>query len=259
MSEFRAARPWPFRLTASAACLAVWLSMGASVAAAEPSIPPDAADPWEGLNRGVARFNQGLDEAVFAPITHAYLAVASPSVRRGLGSVVGNLREPRTTLNDLAQGRFNRAGVAASRFAVNSTIGLLGVFDVAARGGLANQPADFGQTLGRYGVRPGPYLILPIIGPHNVRDAFGRLIDTVTDPVSLVAGSVSTPFGATRLGASALNYRADVDPAMAALTDAADPYVVMRSAYGQRRSYLVREATGEAETLPDFTAESPTP
>jgi phospholipid-binding lipoprotein MlaA len=217
---------------------------------AESGVQP--YDPWEGLNRRTYGFNAGLDRHLFAPITHGYLRATPAPVRRGLSSVVDNFREPRTVLNDLAQGHLGLAGRSASRFVVNSTLGVLGVFDVATPMGLAESDADFGQTLGRYGAEPGPYLVVPVLGPHNLRDALGRLVDTMADPIGLLAGGVTTPFGATRLAASALDYRADADPALAALDDATDPYATLRSAYGQRRAYLVRGARGETEILPDF-------
>ncbi len=252
------------RAAAVALCLvsllAAWSPAGAG--AHDPVSPSTsrslAEDPWEPINRKVQGFNDGLDVAVFGPVTHLYLR-APNDVRRGLGSAVRNLREPRWTLNALAQGHGHQAAVSAARFATNSTVGVLGLVDVAERVGLAPQPADFGQTLGRYGLRPGPYLVLPILGPHNVRDAVGRLVDTLTDPVSLAAGGLGTTFGGSRLAVSALDYRADADPALAALSDAADPYVVMRSAYLQQRDALVRQARGEDEALPDFPSETPAP
>lgn len=208
-------------------------------------------DPWMPLNRQIFQLNAGLDDALFAPITHVYVRALPARVRGGLGSAVRNLREPRTVLNDLAQGHGSRAGIAASRFAVNSTLGVLGFFDVATQTGLLPHRSDFGQTLGRYGVMPGPYLVLPVLGPHNVRDAIGRLIDTVTNPVALIAGGASA-FGLTRQALSALEYRSDAEAAVQALADASDPYATTRSAYGQRRDFIVREATGEAEVLPSF-------
>lgn len=218
--------------------------------------PLTVDDPWARLNRKTFQLNTGLDDNLFAPLTHAYVRAVPVPMRDGLSSAVSNLREPRTALNDLAQGHFRRAGVSASRFAVNSTVGLLGVFDFATRAGLAGHRADFGQTLGRYGVQPGPFLVLPILGPYNVRDGLGRLIDAATDPVALIAGGGSSAFGVTRRTASAIVYRANAEPAFRALADATDPYVTMRSAYGQRRAFLVREATGEAEALPNFDDET---
>lgn len=248
-------------------CLAV---IGALVSSAAGAVQPErtvgdvtsapapvaeANDPWVALNRRTFDFNTRLDRGVFAPVTHAYLRGVPAPVRRSLGDVVDNLREPRTCLNDLAQGRLSPAATSASRFVVNSTVGVLGLFDVASRTGLPQHRADFGQTLGRYGVRPGPFVMLPILGPHNVREAVGRLVDAAIDPVGLLVGGLTTEFGATRLAATGLDYRAEADPAIRALDDATDPYVTLRTAYSQRRAFVVREATDEAETLPDFGVE----
>jgi phospholipid-binding lipoprotein MlaA len=197
-----------------------------------------------------------LDRAAFAPATHAYVRVVPMPVRRSIGWALDNLREPRITLNDLAQGHVRRAATSATRFVVNSTVGLLGFFDVASRMGLAPHSADFGQTLGRYGLDPGPYLVVPIFGPLNLRDAVGRTVDAFIDPVNiLLIGGWTTPGGATRFVAQGLDDRSDLEPGMQALEDATDPYATMRSAYMQRRAALVREATGKAEDLPDFDTE----
>lgn len=236
--------------TVGAAAVGLWIFM-AGAACAEAATD-QVYDPWEGVNRGTYGFNTALDRRLFAPITHGYMRAAPRPLQRGLGAVVSNFREPRTALNDLAQGHPALAGRTASRFAVNSTLGVLGVFDVATPMGLTWRQADFGQTLGRYGAQPGPYLMVPMIGPHNLRDAVGRVVDTLTDPLGLLIGGVSTPFGAGRLAASALDYRVDADPAMAALDDATDPYATLRSAYAQNRAYLVGQARGETQDLPDF-------
>ncbi|MBU4433015.1 MAG: VacJ family lipoprotein [Alphaproteobacteria bacterium] len=214
--------------------------------------PPATSDPWERLNRQTYALNASLDRAVFAPITHGYRRAAPTPVQRGLSSLVSNFREPRTVLNGLVQGRPGLAGRSAGRFVVNSTAGLFGLIDVATPLGLEAGQADFGQTLGRYGIGPGPYLIIPVLGPHNVRDAIGRVVDTMTDPVGLALGGLGTTFGISRLVASGLDYRVKADAALVALDDATDPYATMRSAYGQYTAGLVREASGDREELPDF-------
>ncbi len=214
---------------------------------------PETVDPWERFNRRSYAFSMGLDQRVVAPIVRGYARLTPRPVQRALGNVLANMREPRITLNDLLQGRPQRAGVAASRFLVNASVGLLGAFDPAARWGLQRHPADFGQTLGRYGVGPGPFLYLPLIGPIDVRDGVGRLVDAATDPVSLVAGGVGTAFGGARLAASAVDARATLGPQLETLnTQATDPYAATRSVYAQRRGYLVREAAGKQDVLPDF-------
>ena len=209
-------------------------------------------DPFQRLNRASFGLGMALDRAVLGPIAHAYIAVAPASARARVDAVITNLGEPRTVLNDLAQGHARRAGTATSRFVINSSAGVLGLFDVADRMGLPYHRSDFGQTLGRYGAEPGPYLYLPVLGPMTVRDAAGRLVDIVTDPVTRVGGGHRTTFGATRRYVNLLNTRTKFDHSLRALDDATDPYASLRSTYLQHRSAVVREATGQVEVLPDF-------
>jgi phospholipid-binding lipoprotein MlaA len=221
---------------------------------------PDAAsdmaqtayDPLEGLNRDSYAFSMGLDRAVFRPVTHGYMAVAPTPVRHRVSAFVYNLGEPSTFVNDVLQGKPKRAGRTTARFAINSTVGFLGLFDVAADMGIRSHDADFGQTFGRYGVKPGPYLYVPILGPLNFRDGVGRVFDFFTDPIGLAGQGWSSPFGVTRLVTQTIDTRANADLAFRALDQAVDPYATARSAYGQHREALVREATGAVQELPDF-------
>jgi phospholipid-binding lipoprotein MlaA len=216
-----------------------------------------AYDPLQGFNRGSFGFSMGLDHAVLRPVAHGYMAVTPSPLRRRVSAVVYNLGEPSTTVNDILQGKPKRAGRSSARFLINSTIGVLGIWDVATGLGLKAHDADFGQTFGRYGVRPGPYLYVPVIGPSNFRDGVGRVLDFFTDPVGIVGGGYTTTFGATRLGVQTVDTRARADTAFRALDDATDPYVTARSAYGQYREAFIREATGEVQTLPDFDNDFP--
>jgi phospholipid-binding lipoprotein MlaA len=217
--------------------------------------PPTPYDPWRRVNRPIFNFSMHVDKGIIAPIARAYRRVLPAPVRHSVGSALDNLGEPGTALNDLAQGHPSRAGVATARFLINSTIGLLGLFDVAAKMNLPYHDSDFGQTLGRYGAQPGPYLYVPIVGPSNFRDGLGRIVDAFTDPVSLVTGGWTTTLGATRFGATTVDARVGADSAFRALDDATDPYATARSAYSQRRSAFIRESTGELDVLPDFEPE----
>jgi len=216
-----------------------------------------AYDPLQGFNRGSFGFSMGLDHAVLRPVAHGYMAVTPSPLRRRVSAVVYNLGEPSTTVNDILQGKPKRAGRSSARFLINSTVGVLGIWDVATGLGLKAHDADFGQTFGRYGVRPGPYLYVPVIGPSNFRDGVGRVLDFFTDPVGIVGGGYTTTFGATRLGVQTVDTRARADTAFRALDDATDPYVTARSAYGQYREAFIREATGEVQALPDFDNDFP--
>lgn len=216
-------------------------------------------DPLEGFNRGSFKVGMGLDKAVFSPIAHGYIAVTPKVVRNRVSNAVYNLGEPNTIMNHVLQGKPKRAMRSTARFVVNSTVGVLGLFDVAAKMHLPPRGADFGQTFGVWGAGPGAYLYVPGMGPLNVRDGFGRALDIVTDPVSIYVGGFSTDFGKARTGVTIVDLRAQTDGAFHALKDAADPYVTTRSAYSQYREAQIREATGEAEDLPDFDAPPPSP
>lgn len=230
---------------------------------ASPSAPAaqTANDPLEGLNRASFKLGMGLDRAFLGPIAHGYMAVTPRVVRDRVSSAIYNLGEPNTVMNQVLQGKPRRAVRSSTRFVVNSTIGVLGLFDVAAKMGLPPRGADFGQTFGRWGAGPGAYIYVPLMGPLNVRDGVGRALDIVTDPVSMVAGGFDTDFGKARTVVTVVDLRAVTDSGYRALKDAADPYVTTRSAYMQYRDAIVRDATGETETLPDFDAPSnePTP
>ena len=211
-----------------------------------------AYDPLEGFNRGTYAVSMGLDRAVFRPVTHGYMAVTPTPIRHRVSAFVYNLGEPSTFVNDVLQGKPKRASRTTARFAINSTVGLLGLFDVAAGWGIRSHDADFGQTFGRYGVKPGPYLYVPVLGPSNFRDGVGRVFDFFTDPIGLAGQGWTSPFGITRLVTQTIDTRANADLAFRALDQAVDPYATARSAYGQHREAFVREATGAVQELPDF-------
>ena len=242
------------------AVVAIWLSLPVQTHAQSNDwssslrdSPSTANDPWQSFNRSMYAFNRQLDAGIFAPITHAYMSIAPLPLRRALGAAVDNLREPRTVINDLLQARPSLAGQAARRFIINSTVGGLGLYDAASASGLPAHRSDFGQTLGRYGLNPGRYVFVPVIGPLDLRDGVGRVVDVVTDPISLAVGGLTTPFGASRLAASAIDFRSGADAQIQAVNDdATDPYATVRSAYVQRRAYLVDQAQGVESDLPAF-------
>jgi phospholipid-binding lipoprotein MlaA len=247
------------------------LSVAALLGAASPALaqaPASAAaapvyDPWQGANRGLYRFNHAVDHAVIAPAIHGYMAVTPAELRHGLSRAIENLQEPRIVLNDLLQGHPIRGGTATARFAINSTIGLLGFMDVASHAGLARHDADFGQTLGRYGAGAGPYVFVPVFGASNVRDGLGRIVDALADPLTLAFGGIgSSTFGDVRTGVGVVSARADVDAQLIGLDrDFTDPYATLRSAYTQQRAAQVADARGETpaqsvKDLPDFAPSS---
>ena len=141
--------------------------------------PGQVKDCFESLNRGTFALNQGLDRLIFKPIAKGYRALPSP-VRTGTSNVLVNLSSLITIPNNVLQADFKKAGVNTGRFAINTTVGILGIFDVAKKIGFSKyEKEDYGQTLGAWGVGPGCYLVLPIIGPSTVRDATGSFMNVV--------------------------------------------------------------------------------
>ncbi len=170
------------------AVLAVWLLLPAA-AAAQPAAPPledpgpgliDRHDPWEGMNRGIHRFNQGFDRQVWKPVLRGYRFVFPSFVRQRFSNFFGNLGQVTIFTNSVFQLSPRKSAGTLGRFVVNSTVGIAGFFDPATRFGLTSYNEDFGQTLGHYGVGPGPFLMLPILGPSSTRDAFGIVVDRAT-------------------------------------------------------------------------------
>jgi phospholipid-binding lipoprotein MlaA len=140
----------------------------------------DAYDPWEPMNRRIYNFNAIFDEYVFLPIVRAYEFVLPEFAQTGVSNFYNNLTEVTNLMNSLLQFKFVKAVNTFGRICINTTVGLGGLIDVAATvDGIQRENEDFGQTLGFYGLGPGPYLVLPILGPSNVRDTTGLVVDTV--------------------------------------------------------------------------------
>ena len=141
--------------------------------------PSEVKDCFEGLNRATFTFNQGLDKVIFKPVASVYRVLPSP-VRSGVSNSLSNLSNVVTIPNNILQGEFKKAGVNTGRFVINTTIGILGIFDVATKVGFAEyQKEDFGQSLAKMGMGPGCYLVLPVLGPSTVRDTAGSMINFI--------------------------------------------------------------------------------
>lgn len=198
----------------------------------------DPVDPFEVYNRHMFEFNDTVDRSLFKPIAQIYEASLPEVVRNCIGNAFANLGEVPTALNNLLQGKPAEAASDICRFAINSTIGLLGCFDVAAKMDLPRNNEDFGQTLGRWGLLPGPYFVLPFLGPSTIRDSLGRVVDLgVTDPVGYVE-HVRTRN--TLTGTRVVDTRASLLQAEKVVDAAAlDKYQFIRDGYLQRRRNLV--------------------
>lgn len=211
-----------------------------------PSGKPDPRDPWERFNRSSYAFNDRLDRAIAKPVAKAYKKVTPRVVRTGISNFVSNLGSITTIVNDLLQGKLKEAGRDTGRFVMNSTVGIGGIFDPATDVGIGRGDEDFGQTLGKWGVKPGPYLMLPILGPSTVRDSIARIPDQFTDPVMYLEDD-STRYILN--GVSFLDLRAGLLELDGQIESSYDKYAFIRNAWLQRREFVVKDGDVEDESL----------
>jgi phospholipid-binding lipoprotein MlaA len=227
-------------------------------------------DPLHGFNRAMWGVNRGLDKAVARPVTKVYRAVTPKPVRSGIANFFSNLTEPWSFINSLLQGKPNRAGRALERFLINSTAGIGGLIDIAAKNKLTQQPEDLGQTFAVWGMNGGPYLMLPLLGPTTMRDGMGTAIEQFADPINICKQQCGIPKSA-RLGltvASLISARSELMDSGAdkLLDNSADSYATAHSAYLQRRRALILDNDDDSDAgavdLEDFdtgtSSEAPT-
>jgi phospholipid-binding lipoprotein MlaA len=203
----------------------------------------ETQDPFEPTNRYIFELNRFLDEIVMKPVaTWYYIALPNP-VQDGIHNALANLRQPWTAINDIVQGNPDRAYVAVVRFAINSSIGIAGLFDVATSMGFPEHEEDAGQTFAIMGLPGDPYLVLPILGPSNPRDAAGLAVDYLIDPFNLIARShdSNTVFPFIRGMVTGVDNRArNLDTVESLQKSSIDFYAAVRSAYRQRRDAEIR-------------------
>jgi phospholipid-binding lipoprotein MlaA len=217
----------------------------------------DPRDPLEGVNRVVYAFNDGLDRALVKPVAKGYRAITPEPVDQGVTNFFSNLDDVGSAVNNLLQFKLARAASDVGRVAINSTIGILGFIDVASHLKLEKYGEDFGQTLGYWGIGPGPYLVLPFFGPRNVRDTLGLVADSYLDPVNYAAHDDWPEYWKYDIdkdwqyGLKVLKFvdtRADMLGASEVLEVAAiDPYTFVRDAYLQQRASLVADGQVSAD------------
>lgn len=196
-------------------------------------------DPYEDYNRAVYSFNDGLDKAILQPIANGYNAIVPEPVNKGVTNFFNNLADVTSAINNLLQLKIGRAANDVGRVLINSTIGILGLIDVASNMDLPSYKEDFGQTLGTWGADPGAYIVLPFIGPSSGRGTIGVVVDWFTNPVSHIEED-STRWQLT--GLDVVDTRADLMNASKVLDQAAlDPYVFIREAYMQKRRSAVHD------------------
>ncbi len=209
--------------------------------------PGQRLDPWENWNRKVFSFNETLDRTVLKPVATVYAKIVPQPVRRGVDNFFANFADAWSAVNDVLQGKGQAAFENVVRVSTNTVFGLLGILDVASEFGLDHQYEDFGQTLGRWGFGPGAYIVLPLLGPSDVRDTLALPLDRLASPALLINDG-RAQFGI--VGLQIINTRANLLGAGQVLDDIAlDKYTFLRDAYLQRRRSLVFD--GNAPDLPD--------
>ena len=229
-------------------------------ATAPPADPDDreslrrANDPFEPLNRVIFTVNIEADRYILKPVAYVYKEAVPQPIRAIVGNLLDNLRSPVILVNAVLQGDFDRAGATLFRFSVNSTLGFAGVADVAADMGFVRRNEDFGQTLAVWGVAEGPYLMLPVLGPSNLRDAVGRAADYVADPFAYLRDD---RFAYSRFSANTVDVRARNYELLNDLENTSvDFYAAIRSLYRQnRRDAINNGAEAEFPPLPVISAE----
>ncbi|KAA9130923.1 VacJ family lipoprotein [Marinihelvus fidelis] len=205
-------------------------------------------DPWEGYNRKMHAFNMGLDRAVLRPVAKGYDTITPDPLQRGIGNFFRNLSYPVTALNQIFQGKFVELGESTDRFIKNTTFGLLGFIDVATMTDVPFHDEDFGQTMATWGWEDSRYFVLPIFGPSTIRDTFGRSVYGTVHPISIYAREQGNYWPAV---ADVIQFRAQLLPRDEQISSAYDPYVLIRDAWLQNRTYLIYD--GEPPE-PDYDA-----
>jgi phospholipid-binding lipoprotein MlaA len=257
-------------LTAAARRLAALFLLGTMATLAACATPPSdpiaraefekTNDPLEPMNREIFNFNLFLDRNLIKPVALGYRNVFPQFVRDTIRNFLHNLNEPVIFANDMMQGEWGAANLSAARFLINSTFGVGGLVDFATNTGVPRQTGDFGQTLASWGVAEGPYLVLPIFGPSNPRDAVGMGVDGVMEPFGYLASDYGAGNSATigRMAASGVDLRArNIETLDDLERNAIDFYAELRSLYRQHRAEELRH--GRPAPLPNLDTNGETP
>jgi phospholipid-binding lipoprotein MlaA len=249
-----------FRTLFALVFLACPLALLAACAKPPPASRPEALaayretnDPLEPTNRVLYEVSNDIADVSLSPAARAYRWALPEGVRNSVANVLSNLGSPVRFGNDVLQTKSRRAGDTLMRFLINSTIGLGGVFDVASGWGYPAHPSDFGMTMAVWGVPPGPYLFLPVLGPSDPRDAIGFGADTVANPVQAMGSSAGVIlFNWLTLGTTTISGYAQNLPAINSVKRTAlDPYATFRSLYRQHRQAQIEAAkAGRPATVP---------
>lgn len=212
------------------------------------------SDPIQPFNRAMLSFNEILDKVLFNPVVAIYRTVVPEVARKAVHNVLDNVKAPVYLANELLQGDLEGAGTVVKRFAINTTVGVAGLVDVAAKNGTTYQPEDFGQTLAVWGVGPGPYIVWPILGPSTLRDTFGFAGDIAMDPLFWYAYNnekYALQYG--RTGLTLLDTKDRYHDMMEDLRrNSGDLYTSLQSVYMQRRKALINDLDPKKTALPSI-------
>ncbi len=213
-------------------------------------------DPLENINRTTLQLNDAADRAILAPIAKGYRKVTPHAGRVVVGNFLKNLNSPIVMGNELLQGDIEGFGNATARAVINTLAGFGGILDLAEQGGIPHQPEDFGQTLAVWGAKPGPYLMLPFMGPSNVRDLSGNIVDGLADPLRLYLFNIDEePLHYIRVGSGIVSKREELIEVIDDLRrNSFDYYAAVRSAYTQQRKALIRDQADDliSMDIPDY-------
>jgi phospholipid-binding lipoprotein MlaA len=247
------------RFLHAAASTVALLLMLTGCASLPPNAKPDPRDRWERTNRAIYSFNVKVDHAVLRPTARAYVRVVPHGARTAINNFMTNLTYTTTIINDFLQGHFKDSGTDTLRLVVNTLFGLGGLFDVATPSGLDRHSADFGQTLGKWGVHSGPYVMLPLLGPSTVRDSVGLLADEYSTPRAYISDPwIRWPLFTVDL----IDHRAGLLDQDKYIDQAFDPYAFIRNVWLQRREYQIHGDQTPEQMFPDDTGDAagnPTP
>ena len=214
-------------------------------------------DPFEPVNRAIFSFNNVADRVVLEPIAKGYKKLPSP-IQSGINNFLSNLRAPLVVVNQILQGQGENAVQSSGRFIVNSTVGVLGLFDVAEKMGFEEKKEDYGQTLATWGVGDGFYIVLPLFGPSNLRDTSGMVLTMLTDPINAYAVSEGEAWLVPmRTATNAVDQRSQIIDEVNALRDnSIDYYAAVRSSYYQNRKAAINNVDdNELTPLPLISIE----
>ena len=226
----------------------------ATACASQNGAHPD--DPLYGWNKSMFAVNTAVDKAVIKPSARRYRAVVPRPGRDGVRNVLNNLKSPLIFGSDVLQGQPGRAGQTLARFVINSTVGLVGIFDIAKRQGIPRHDEDMGQTLGVWGIHAGPYVVLPILGPSNFRDMTGLIMDIAFDPLTYMRYKGRTLTYLGRAGVDGLSVReANLETVDTLRNTSIDEYTSEKTAYAQFRNNAIANGKIDMNALPDFDDE----